>query len=152
MWPSGRGNFDVTYGSHAVHLALYHGEPCVAVHHGGGWEWMTLRGPPGQFEALSGVQDERARYALAYAIITGGAQAHRDAIADTSAKWARAFREKRIKNRRARGTVRTEIIPAWIGQVDGKDATPRLPSSDAAISMARSVAPEGARVSAVSSL
>jgi hypothetical protein len=112
----------VTYASHAIKLARMsgdraHGDLYILMHNGSGRE--VLRVPSfydgGDLEATIITLPERVQYALLYSIWQTARNARYEAQEQTAQRWATAYKEKRIRQRRATRTrgPRVEIIPDW---------------------------------------
>lgn len=111
---------DVTYASHAIKLAKLSG--CsgglyILMQHGGGREVLAVSSfyDGGDLEAAILAMPERVQYALLYSIWHTARNARYEAQEQTAQSWATAYKEKRIRQRRATRTrgSRVEIIPEW---------------------------------------
>lgn len=115
--PSGNA---VTYASHAIKLARLAGTSSglyILMHHGGGREVLSLPDfyDGGDLEQALHGMPERLQYALLYMIWKTARNAREEAQSETARRWAQAYADKRIRQRRAtksRG-ARVEIIPDW---------------------------------------
>ena len=108
------------YSSHAIKLARggeFDSNLYLLVHHGGGrevWRVPTFF-DGGDLEAHILAMPERLQYALLYTIYKAMLRAREEAARETSQRWAQAYAEKRIRQKRATKTrgARVEIIPQW---------------------------------------
>ncbi|MCX8571085.1 hypothetical protein [Aminobacter sp. MET-1] len=112
----GTGNA-VDYGSHAIKLAKLSG--CsgglyILMQHGGGREVLAVPSF-GDLEAAILAMPERVQYALLYTVWQTAKNARNEAQDQTAQRWATAYKNKRIRQRRATRTrgPRVEIIPEW---------------------------------------
>lgn len=119
---NGRGGTSGTdYGSHAIKLARLSGTSSgdlyILMHNGSGREVLAVPRfwDGGDLEAHILALPERLQYALLYTIWNTANNARYEAQQATSQKWALAYSEKRIRQRRAtkNRAARVEIIPPW---------------------------------------
>ncbi|TIX28858.1 hypothetical protein [Mesorhizobium sp.] len=121
-FPRKDGRPGVTYSSHAIKLAKFTGESgwsaglYILMHHGGGREVLAVPSfyDGGDLEAAILAMPERLQYALLYTIWNTASNARHQAQAETARIWETAFKEKRIRQRRATSqrAARVEIVSA----------------------------------------
>lgn len=115
------------YGSHAIALARMSGDSSgalyILMHNGSGREVLAVPTfyDGGDLAAHITSLPERLQYALLYTIWSTANNARYEAMQKTGARWATAFSEKRIRQRRAaRGRpARVEIIEEWERKREG---------------------------------
>ncbi|MCO5067054.1 MAG: hypothetical protein M9924_22065 [Rhizobiaceae bacterium] len=121
VFKRGSGNA-VTYASHAIKLARMSGVHSrgylyILMHNGSGREVLSIPSfyDGGDLEATIIGLPERVQYALLYTIWKTARNARYEAQEQTAQQWATAYKEKRIRRRRATRTrgPRVEIIPDW---------------------------------------
>ncbi len=115
------------YGSHAIKLAKLtstSSDLYILMHHGGGREVLALPSfyDGGHLEAALLALPERLQYALFYTIWKTARNARNQAQDETARLWSKAYREKRIRQRRATKScaARVEIIPEWETKSSGR--------------------------------
>lgn len=111
----------VDYGSHAIKLAkepgAYTRDLYLLVQHGGGREVWRVPSfyDGGDLEAHILAMPERVQYALLYTLYQLASNSRREAQKETSANWAQAYVDGRIRKKRAtvNRAARVEIVPQW---------------------------------------
>jgi hypothetical protein len=116
-WPKSDGLPGVTYDSYALKLGRMRSDRAlyILIHHGAGRE--VWRVPEfydgGDLQAHILAMPERLQYALLLTMWNLAREARDQGARETSAKWAQAYADKRIRRRRATKTrgARIEIVP-----------------------------------------
>lgn len=121
VWQREGSSWGVTYGSHAIKLAVRDTDRprglYILGHHGGGREVLALNTGP-DWEAMRDTLlalDERTLYAVLYSIWQTAADVRREAESRTAGKWAQAYADGHIRKRRATRNrpARVEILQSW---------------------------------------
>ncbi len=156
VWDSRDGRPGVTYESHSLKLAtnaegrgFY-----LLIQHGGGRRVLKLKefyDGGAMFKAVLAMP-EREQYALLYTLYCTAEDAAQAAQAETSAQWAQAFADKRIKKRRKGGALHVELVEAWRPMLDGAPVPghPLFKEPGPAMDFAKAAAGEGQRPTAQS--
>jgi hypothetical protein len=101
----------IDYRSHYFSIVKRHGSCWLLVHHGGGQEEFEIdysaRRVPQFFEPL----DSTERYLLMHLLFSVHKDARRAAAQQTAEKYATAFRQGRLKKRKARNN---DTVKVWI--------------------------------------